>query len=72
MPQTPIRLDVLKQKVAALNWDELSALYLNRNSDQAWGQFEARVVDAGNGQVWQSDPARGIHVQAFIRIERCV
>lgn len=37
-------VDVLKQKVAALNWDELSALYLLGNSDQAWGQFEAESL----------------------------
>jgi hypothetical protein len=32
-------LDVLKQKVAGLNWDELSALYLRQNGEQAWGRF---------------------------------
>ena len=37
-------LDVLKQKVAALSWDELSALYLSGNSNQAWGQFEAESL----------------------------
>jgi tagaturonate epimerase len=31
--------EVLKQKVAGLSWHELSALYLNQNSNQAWGQF---------------------------------
>jgi hypothetical protein len=36
--------DTLKQKVAALNWDELSALYLLGNSDQAWGQFDAESL----------------------------
>jgi hypothetical protein len=37
-------VEVLKQKVAALNWDELSALYLNGNRDQAWGQFDAESL----------------------------
>ena len=32
-------LDVLKQKVARVNWDELLALYLHQNGEQAWGQF---------------------------------
>ena len=32
-------LDVLKQKVARVNWDELVALYLHQNGEQAWGQF---------------------------------
>lgn len=33
-------LEVLKQKVAGLNWDEFSALYLNQTLEQAWGSFE--------------------------------
>jgi hypothetical protein len=43
-------LEVLKQKVAALNWEELSALYLNRNGEQAWppmgmiGRLEAESL----------------------------
>ena len=32
-------MDILRQKVAGLNWDELSAFYLNQNGEQAWGQF---------------------------------
>src|SRR5215207_1050389 len=32
-------IDALKQKVAVLNWDELSALYLNQNGEQVWGRF---------------------------------
>jgi len=32
-------LDTLKQKVANVNWDELSALYLHQNGGQAWGRF---------------------------------
>jgi len=32
-------LDVLKQKVAALRWDELSALYLSGSGEQVWGSF---------------------------------
>jgi len=37
-------LDVLKQKVATLGWDELSTLYLSGNGEQAWGQFEAESL----------------------------
>ena len=37
-------LEVLKQKVAALNWDELSALYLNGNDEQVWGRFDAELL----------------------------
>lgn len=37
-------VDVLKQKVAALGWDELSALYLSGNGEQVWGQFEAESL----------------------------
>ena len=37
-------IDVLKQKVAALNWDELSALYLHGIGDQAWGQFDSESL----------------------------
>jgi hypothetical protein len=33
-------LETLKQKVLALNWDELSALYLYGNGEQARGRFE--------------------------------
>src|SRR5512144_2949200 len=36
--------DALKQKVAAFNWDQLSASYLNQNGKQVWGQFEAEVL----------------------------
>ncbi len=32
--------DALKQKIAGLHWDELSALYLDQNNEPAWGQFE--------------------------------
>jgi len=32
-------MDVLRQKVAGFNWDELSAFYLNQNGEQVWGQF---------------------------------
>jgi len=32
-------LEILKQKVANLNWDELSALYLKEDGDQVWGKF---------------------------------
>ena len=37
-------LDVLQQKVAALNWEELSAIYLKENNEWAWGQFEAETL----------------------------
>lgn len=37
-------VDVLKQKVAALNWDELSALYLSGTSDQVWGRFDTESL----------------------------
>ena len=32
-------IDTLKQKVAGVNWDELSALYLHQTGEQVWGQF---------------------------------
>jgi len=34
-------LDMLKQKAANINWDELSALYLHQTGEQVWGEFEA-------------------------------
>ena len=37
-------LKALKQKVVTLGWEELSALYLLENSDQAWGRFEAESL----------------------------
>ncbi|CAG1000419.1 tagaturonate epimerase [Anaerolineales bacterium] len=37
-------LEVLKQKVTALNWDELLALYLSGDSDQAWGRFDTESL----------------------------
>jgi len=37
-------VDVLKQKVAAFDWGELSALYLNQNGEHAWGQFETETL----------------------------
>jgi hypothetical protein len=37
-------LEILKQKVAAFNWDELSALYLHGNGEQAWGRLEAESL----------------------------
>jgi hypothetical protein len=34
-------LDVLKRKAASfINWDHLSALYLDQNGEQVWGNFE--------------------------------
>jgi hypothetical protein len=32
-------LEMLKQKAASFDWEQLSALYLNQNGDQAWGSF---------------------------------
>ena len=32
-------MDVLRHKVTGFNWDELSAVYLNQNDEQVWGQF---------------------------------
>ncbi len=32
--------EVLRQKVAGVNWEELSALYLNQDNHVAWCQFE--------------------------------
>jgi hypothetical protein len=37
-------LEVLKQKVAAFNWDELSALYLSGNGEQVWDQFDVESL----------------------------
>jgi len=37
-------VDVLKQKVATFNWDELSALYLSGNDEQVWGRFDTEAL----------------------------
>ena len=37
-------VEVLKKKVAAFNWSELSALYLPGNSEHIWGQFDAESL----------------------------
>jgi tagaturonate epimerase len=37
-------MEILKQKVAALHWDELSALYLNGAVEQAWGQLDSETL----------------------------
>jgi hypothetical protein len=37
-------IEILKQKVRGIYWDELSALYLDRNDEQAWGQFDAESL----------------------------
>jgi len=37
-------IDVLKRKVAAFNWDELSALYLSENGEQVWNKFDAESL----------------------------
>src|SRR5687768_15742396 len=36
--------DVLRQKVAGVNWEELSALYLKQTGFLAWGQFETESL----------------------------
>jgi len=37
-------LDVSNKKVLQFNWDELSALYLNQDGEQAWGRFEVESL----------------------------
>jgi hypothetical protein len=37
-------LAVLRQKLAKFGWDELSALYLDQNGEQAWGSFEPETL----------------------------
>jgi len=37
-------LEILKGKVGSINWDELSALYLNQNGNQTWGNFETESL----------------------------
>lgn len=37
-------IDVLKQKIDGLHWEELSRLYLTGNGNQPWGQFEAESL----------------------------
>jgi tagaturonate epimerase len=37
-------LELLERKIAGTNWDELSALYLDRNDVQVWGKFEAESL----------------------------
>ncbi|MFT3895408.1 MAG: tagaturonate epimerase family protein [Anaerolineales bacterium] len=37
-------VEVLNQKVAAFNWEDLSALYLSGNGEQAWGKFDAESL----------------------------
>ena len=32
-------IDILKKKLAPFEWDELSALYPNKNGEKPWGQF---------------------------------
>jgi hypothetical protein len=36
--------NVLEQKAAGFNWDELSAVYLNEDEEQVWGRFEAESL----------------------------
>ena len=37
-------IEVLKQKVATFDWDELSGSYLSGNGEQAWGEFDAETL----------------------------
>jgi hypothetical protein len=37
-------LDVLRQKIAGFDWDELSALYLHQNQEHSWGWFTAESL----------------------------
>jgi hypothetical protein len=37
-------LEVLKQKVGGGSWDELSALYLEKNGESVWGSFDAESL----------------------------
>lgn len=37
-------INVLKQKIADFNWDELPTLYLNQDREQVWGRFEAESL----------------------------
>jgi hypothetical protein len=39
-----VSVEVLKQKVAALGWDELTALYLTGSAEQVWGRFDAESL----------------------------
>jgi len=52
-------LDVLKRKAASfINWDYLSMLYLDQNSEQIWGNFDAvslqRAVVKYDHAVWHA------------------
>ena len=40
-------VDVLKQKAAGSNWDELTAMYLSGNDEHVWGQFDAESLMRG-------------------------
>ena len=37
-------LEVLARKMGGVNWDELSALYLDQNDEQVWGRFETESL----------------------------
>jgi len=37
-------LEILRRKIAGVNWDELSALYLDQHDEQVWGTFEAESL----------------------------
>lgn len=36
--------EAVKKKIAGMNWDELSSLYLNRAENYAWGNFETESL----------------------------
>jgi tagaturonate epimerase len=37
-------VEILNKKIARFNWDELSALYLNQDDEQAWGIIDAETL----------------------------
>jgi hypothetical protein len=37
-------LEILERKIASVNWDELSALYLHQDGEPVWGQFDAESL----------------------------
>lgn len=37
-------LPILQDKARGVGWDELSAVYLSENGDQAWGRFEMKTL----------------------------
>jgi tagaturonate epimerase len=37
-------LEILERKTASLDWDELSAMYLDQKDEQVWGRFETESL----------------------------